>query len=408
MKILDFLKKECGFTENFEMPTALMARLLKDPDELFDSYIKEFKDLSFDNFTNYFQDNHSNRNDFMQDFTPPELCGLVANLSSDCCTCLDMCAGTGGLSIALWNNNRNIKLVCEELSKNALPVLIFNLAVRNIDATVRQKNILTQEVLSQYMIKKGQRFSSIEKVIEEPPIYEDFDLIVSNPPYSQKWDHDIISIDDPRFMFFGTPPKQYSDYAFVIDALHRLKKGGEMFFILPHGVLFRGSKEKSIRKKIIQKDLLASVIGVPQNLFRNTSIPVCVLHFRKADNVLFIDASREFEKRSGFNVLRENDIDHIIQVFRARKTTDLYSYLSEKNDIEKNDYNLNIPRYVDTYVPEELPDISTLVNDYIKTEEEIREHKKSFSNLLDSLVGTNEEAEEELKKIREGFKCTLR
>ena len=167
MKILDFLKKECGFTENFEMPTALMARLLKDPDELFDSYIKEFKDLSFDNFTNYFQDNHSNRNDF----TPSELCRLVANLSSDCCTCLDMCAGTGGLSIVLWRNNRNIKLVCEELS-----------------------------------------------------IYENFDLIVSNPPYSQKWDHDVNNVDDPRFMFFGYPPKQYSDYAFVIDALHRLKK----------------------------------------------------------------------------------------------------------------------------------------------------------------------------------------
>lgn len=123
---------------------------------------------------------------------------------------------------------------------------------------------------------------------------------------------------------------------------------------------------------------------------------------------LFIDASREFEKRSGFNVLRENDIDHIIQVFRARKTTDLYSYLSEKNDIEKNDYNLNIPRYVDTYAPEELPDISALINDYIKTEKEIRDHKKSFSNLLDQLVGTNEGSVKELKRFREGFKCTLK
>lgn len=408
MKILDFLKKECGFTENFEMPTALMKRLLNDPYKLFDSYMKEFQDLSFDNFTTYFQDNHSDRNNFMQDFTPPELCRLVASLSSDCCTCLDMCSGTGGLSIAMWNHNKNIRLVCEEISKNALPVLIFNLAVRNIDATVRQKNILTNEVLNQYEIKKGERFSSIEKVAVDLPIYEDFDLIVSNPPYSQKWDHDIKNVDDPRFMFFGYPPKQYSDYAFVIDAFHRLKKGGEMFFILPHGVLFRGSNEKAIRKKIIQKDLLASVIGIPQNLFRNTSIPVCILHFKKTDSVLFIDASREFEKRSGFNALRENDIDHIIEVFKARKTTNSYSCLSDKEDIENNDFNLNIPRYVDTYVPEELPDISTLINDYIKTEKEIREQKESFSALLDQLVGTNEEAQEELKKFREGFRCTLR
>ena len=408
MKIFDFLKKECSFTENFEMPTALMKRLLNDPYELFDSYTNEFQDLSFDNFTTYFQDNHSDRNNFMQDFTPPELCKLVANLSSDCCTCLDMCAGTGGLSIAMWNHNKNINLVCEEISKNALPVLIFNLAVRNIEATVRQKNILTNEVLSQYILKKGGRFASIEKVAVDLPIYEDFDMIVSNPPYSQKWDHDIKSVDDPRFMFFGYPPKQYSDYAFVIDAFHRLKKGGEMFFILPHGVLFRGSNEKAIRKKIVQKDLLASVIGIPQNIFRNTSIPVCILHFKKADSVLFIDASREFEKRSNSNVLRENDIEHITEVFLARKTANSYSCLSDKKDIENNDFNLNIPRYVDTYVPEELPDISTLINDYIKTEEEIRTQNKSFSVLLDQLVGTNEEAQEELKKFREGFRCTLR
>lgn len=155
MKILDFLKKECGFNENFEMPTALMKRLLNEPYELFDSYMNEFKDLSFDNFTTYFQDNHSDHNNFMQDFTPPELCRLVSILSSDCCTCLDMCAGTGGLSIAMWNHNKNINIVCEEISKNALPVLIFNLAVRNIEATVRQKNILTNEVLSQYILKKG-------------------------------------------------------------------------------------------------------------------------------------------------------------------------------------------------------------------------------------------------------------
>jgi type I restriction enzyme M protein len=344
----------------------------------------------------------------MQDFTPRELARLVASLSKCGGRCLDMCSGTGALTIAIWNVNKDIRFVCEELSKRAIPILLFNLAIRNITGIVREKDVLENDVKREWHLEKGVKYSTIQEVQVEPfETYETFDVIVSNPPYSVKWNHDIKNVDDPRFMVFGYPPKQYSDYAFIIDALNRLEDNGEMFFILPHGVLFRGNGEANIRELLVKKNLINTIIGLPDKLFLNTSIPVCIINFKKtkSNSVLFIDASREYEQSAKLNKLTIDNIYHIKGTYAERKDEKLYSHVASLNEIERNQYNLNIPRYVDTYVPEPLPDINKTAMEYITCEKQIRESRADIVNLLDQLTANDEETEKELNNFREMFRC---
>jgi type I restriction enzyme M protein len=208
-------------------------------------------------------------------------------------------------------------------------------------------------------------------------------------------------------MVFGYPPKQYSDYAFIIDALNRLEDNGEMFFILPHGVLFRGNKESDIRELLVKKNLINTIIGLPDKLFLNTSIPVCIINFKKtkSNSVLFIDASREYEQSAKLNKLTIDNIYHIKGTYAERKDEKLYSHVASLNEIERNQYNLNIPRYVDTYVPEPLPDINEIVMEYITCEKQIRESRADVVNLLEQLTANDEETKKELNNFREMFGC---
>ena len=406
----EFLEKALNINESFEMPYKLLEMLNSSKKEqFFDEYISNFPDLSFDNFVNYFQEENSNRKKLMQDFTPRELTRLVASLSKCDGRCLDMCSGTGAFTIAIWNVNKDIQFVCEELSKRAIPILLFNLAIRNITGIVREKDVLENDVKREWHLKKGTKYSTIQEVQVEPfETFETFDVIVSNPPYSVKWNHDIKNVDDPRFMVFGYPPKQYSDYAFIIDALNRLEENGEMFFILPHGVLFRGNNEANIRKLLVKKNLINTIIGLPDKLFLNTNIPVCIINFKKtkSNSVLFIDASREYEKSAKLNKLTIDNIYHIKGTYAERKDEKLYSHVASLNEIERNQYNLNIPRYVDTYVPEPLPDINETVIEYITCEKQIRDSRANIVNLLDQLTANDEETKKELNNFREMFRCT--
>jgi type I restriction enzyme M protein len=187
-----------------------------------------------------------------------------------------------------------------------------------------------------------------------------FEAIVANPPFSQKWEPNKISSDDDRFSHYGRlAPPSYEDYAFIQHMLYQLDDNGTMAVVMPHGVLFRGAAEGHIREFIIkEKNYLDAVIGLPANLFYGTSIPACVLVFKKCrenpDNVLFIDASKHFEKSKNQNRLREEDLVRIIETFEQRKDQDKYSHVASVNEIKENDYNLNIPRYVDTF-EEEVP-----------------------------------------------------
>ncbi|RDL42706.1 type I restriction-modification system subunit M [Marinomonas piezotolerans] len=189
-----------------------------------------------------------------------------------------------------------------------------------------------------------------------------FDIVTANPPFSlDKWGHD--SAESDKFSRFrrGIPPKTKGDYAFILHMIETLKPGtGRMGVVVPHGVLFRGSSEGKIRQQLIEENLLDAVIGLPEKLFYGTGIPAAILIFNKAkteDTVLFIDASREFKSGKNQNQLSEDNISKIVETYRANTSVDKYAYVASLDEIKENDYNLNIPRYVDTFEEEEEIDL---------------------------------------------------
>lgn len=203
-----------------------------------------------------------------------------------------------------------------------------------------------------------------DDTLEHPAhIEERFEAIVANPPYSANWSADAKFLDDERFSAYGKlAPKSKADFAFVQHMIYQLDENGTMAVVLPHGVLFRGAAEGTIRKYIIEdKNYLDAVIGLPANIFYGTSIPTVILVFKKCrehqNDILFIDASNEFEKGKNQNNLTEENVEKIVNTYVDRKTIDKYSYVASIDEIKANDYNLNIPRYVDTFEEEEPIDI---------------------------------------------------
>jgi type I restriction enzyme M protein len=200
-------------------------------------------------------------------------------------------------------------------------------------------------------------------------IIQKFEAIVANPPFSAMWSASPIFMTDERFGRFGKlAPASKADFAFVQHMIYHLADNGQMAVVLPHGVLFRGAAEGHIRKALIETDnVLDAVIGLPANIFYGTSIPTCILVFKKCreddSNILFIDASNDFEKAKNQNNLRYNDIKKIIDTYRNRTVTHKYSSLVSIQQIADNDYNLNIPRYVDTFEAEENIDMDKIVSE---------------------------------------------
>ncbi len=189
-----------------------------------------------------------------------------------------------------------------------------------------------------------------------------FDIVVANPPFSlEKWGHEGAAADPFSRFRRGVPPRTKGDYAFILHMIETMKPhSGRMAVIVPHGVLFRGAAEGRIRKQLIDENLLDVVIGLPEKLFYGTGIPAAVLVFRKKkadDKVLFIDASRDYQDGKNQNFLREVDLQRIFDTVQARQTVDKYAYLASPDEIAENDYNLNIPRYVDTFEEEEEIDL---------------------------------------------------
>ncbi|TLS73384.1 type I restriction-modification system subunit M [Aliarcobacter thereius] len=203
-----------------------------------------------------------------------------------------------------------------------------------------------------------------EDTLEHPQHFDmKFEAIVANPPFSANWSANNLFLNDDRFSQYGKlAPSSKADFAFVTHMIHHLDDNGTMAVVLPHGVLFRSASEGHIRKYLIEnRNYLDAVIGLPSNIFYGTSIPTCILVFKKcrvdSDNILFIDASKDFEKAKNQNFLREQDIKKIIDTYKSRKQIEKYSHLASLQEIKENDYNLNIPRYVDTFEEEEIIDL---------------------------------------------------
>lgn len=229
-------------------------------------------------------------------------------------------------------------------------------------------------------------------VIEGKDTPRMFDAVMANPPYSAHWDSKDRE-DDQRWREYGVAPKTKADYAFLLHCLYHLEDDGRMAIILPHGVLFRGAAEGRIRKALIDKHQIETVIGFPDKLFLNTSIPVCVLILRKnrvASDILFIDASKDFEKLKKQNQLRPDDVKKIVDTVTNRKEIEKYSHIATLDEIKENEYNLNIPRYVDTFEEEEPIDIVEVSQEIIKLNAEIQQTEAEFLSMLDELAITPE------------------
>ena len=232
--------------------------------------------------------------------------------------------------------------------------------------------------------------------LEDPHHLEKrFEAVVANPPFSAHWKGDAnpLNSTDERFSQYGrVAPKTKADYAFLQHMLYQLSDNGIMASVFPHGVLFRGAAEGEIRKYIIQEmNALDAVIGLPANIFYGTSIPTCILVLKKCrevdDNIVFIDASGEgnYTKEGNQNALRNEDVERIVNTYRNRETLDKYSYVATLEEIAENDYNLNIPRYVDTFEEEESIDLEAVSGELKTLETELENTNQNISNFCKEL-----------------------
>lgn len=261
----------------------------------------------------------------------------------------------------------------------------------------QERNRTTYNLCRMNMILHDVHYSrfniKLEDTLEHPQHEKlDAEAVVANPPFSAKWSASQLHMTDDRFSEYGKlAPGSKADYAFIQHMIYHLAENGTMAVIMPHGVLFRGAAEGHIRKYLIaEKNYLDAVIGLPANIFFGTSIPTCILVFKKCreqpNDILFIDASQHFEKVKTQNFLRDEDVDRIVETYEKRETIDKYSYVAGLDEVRENDYNLNIPRYVDTFEEEEPVDIvevadelKTLETDMKATDETIADFCKELN-----------------------------
>lgn len=270
----------------------------------------------------------------------------------------DPTSGSGSLLINIGRcvarhiaNENNIKYYAQEIKENTYNLTRMNLIMRGIlpdNIVARNGDTLEED---------WPYFDDSDPIRSYNPLY--VDAVVSNPPYSQAWDPKNKE-NDPRYARYGIAPKTKADYAFLLHDLYHLKPGGIMTIVLPHGVLFRGGEEGKIRQNLIENNHIDAIIGLPANIFFGTGIPTIVMVLKKHrenTGILIVDASRGFAKEGKNNVLRACDIRKIIDTVTTRASVDKYSRLVTLEEIRANDYNLNIPRYVDSSAPVESWDI---------------------------------------------------
>lgn len=305
----------------------------------------------------------------------------------------DPCMGSASLMLSCKNYSKEpdyIKYYGQELMPST-----YNLA---------RMNMFLHRVLPENQhLRNGDTLDADWPTDEET----EFDVVTMNPPYSAKWSADDGFKQDERFMDYGgkLAPKSKADYAFLLHGFYHLKQSGTMAIVLPHGVLFRGASEGEIRRILLENGSIYAVIGLPANMFYNTSIPTCIIVLKKhreGRDVLFVDASNLFEKEKKQNVMKEEHIEKVVKLYNDRKSVDKLSFLASYEDIEKNDFNLNIPRYIDTSEEEEEIDIRELSANLRNIDREIKESNEALMKMFGELTFSDEDikgAVEEFIKV---------
>jgi type I restriction enzyme M protein len=266
------------------------------------------------------------------------------------------------------------------------------LSLRKIEGYVVHGDVLTEEIKAIYKLNNGQ----IERVKNAPE--QEFDLVISNPPYSLKWS----GVNDFRFRSYPFPPKSKADYAFILICLSMVKDDGQVLMILPHGVLFRGAGEADCRKALIQDHQLKTVIGLPAALFASTQIPTIVLEMQpsgSADEVYVVNAEKEFLKGKKQNTLLPEHIAKILGAYNLRANVEKFSHIASYDEIKENDYNLKSPRYVDTSEPAPEIDAAKELEELVQIKKEEKECVMQLKEMFGQLVAEGKKLEE-LKKIQ--------
>lgn len=327
-------------------------------------------------------------------YTPHEVSVLMSEIVAehlkdrDKIEIYDPTSGSGSLLINIgkslskyMDNSNGIKYYAQELKENTYNLTRMNLVMRGIiPSNIYARNGDTLEDDWPY-------FDDADPIASYDPLY--VDAVVSNPPYSQNWNPSGKEMD-PRYAGYGIAPKSKADYAFLLHDLYHLKPDGIMNIVLPHGVLFRGGEEGEIRKNLIENNKIDAIIGLPANIFFGTGIPTIVMVLKQKrtnDDVLIIDASKGFIKEGKNNKLRDSDIKKIVDTFKNRLSIDKYSKVVSRDEIRQNDYNLNIPRYVDSSEKAESWDIYALMFGGIPENElsDYNEYWNSFPTLREDL-----------------------
>lgn len=332
-------------------------------------------------------------------YTPHEVSDMMARIAAigqedkKLFSVFDPTMGSGSLMLNIRNyisHPDSVKYHGQELNTTTYNLAKMNLILHGVD-------------------KEDMRLRNGDTLNKDWPTDEPytFDSVLMNPPYSAKWSSDDTFLDDSRFNRYGKlAPKSKADFAFLLHGFYHLKDSGTMAIVLPHGVLFRGAAEGVIRKKLLEDGSIDAVIGLPANLFFGTSIPTTVIILKKnrtTRDVLFIDASNEFTKGKNQNKLSKDSIDKIVETYKRREDVEKYARVATFDEIkEKNDFNLNIPRYVDTFEEEALVDMAT-IGAAIK---DIRKEKKELESSLFEMISSlqfDEENSEWIKGALEVF-----
>ena len=301
------------------------------------------------------------------------LCRLACLGLTDVKAAADPTCGSGSLLLRL-KNYANVRLYYgQELTSTTYNLARMNMILRGIP-------------YRNFAIYNGDTL--------EHDYFEDnkFRVQVANPPYSANWSADNKFLEDDRFSQYGKlAPKSKADFAFVQHMVHHMDEDGRAVVLLPHGVLFRGGAEETIRKYLIEKlNVLDAVIGLPANLFFGTGIPVCVLVLKQergsnTDNIFFIDASKDFEAGKNQNILRDQDIDKIVTAYENRVDVEKYAHVATMDEISENGFNLNIPRYVDTFEKEPEIDLAAVSQEIKNLQKEIKGINAELKPYFDEL-----------------------
>lgn len=304
----------------------------------------------------------------------------------------DPCMGSGSLMLSCKNYSKEpdyIRYYGQELMPST-----YNLA---------RMNMFLHGVLPENQhLRNGDTLDADWPTDEET----EFDVVTMNPPYSAKWSAAEGFKQDERFMDYGgkLAPKSKADYAFLLHGFYHLKQTGTMAIVLPHGVLFRGAAEGTIRRTLLENGSIYAVIGLPANMFYNTSIPTCIVVLKKhreGRDVLFIDASGTefYEKEKKQNEMKDEHIESVLKLYKDRKTVEKKAYLASYEDIKSNDFNLNIPRYVDTTEEEPEIDLNALTKDMAETDKGIKESTDSLLGMMKELTFGNEETKNAVNEL---------